>query len=158
MHHENRRWPWLFLGLFVVVADWLSKQWVLSHLQVGEALKATSYLNFHVVFNRGMAFGFLNGQAGWQIAVLSVLALVVVAALLVWMFVAEKPSLLFLSALALVIGGAIGNAIDRIQNAMVTDFVDFHLHGWHFWTFNVADTAITVGIVFLLLDWVLESK
>ena len=74
--------------------------------------------------------------------------------LLVWMFTAEKPSRFFLAALPLIMGGAIGNALDRVKNARVTDFLDFHLVGWHFWTFNIADLAITIGVICLLIDWI----
>jgi signal peptidase II len=156
---KKMRWPWLLLTLLVVVVDYLSKQWVLAGLEEGEFLRVTSFANVHLVFNSGMAFGFLGNSAVWQVVLLSVLAVVTSTVLLVWFFAASTPSRLFLAALPLVVGGAIGNALERISHFKVTDFIDFHLFGWHFWTFNVADAAITVGIILLFLDWVLgESK
>lgn len=159
MKAEYRRWPWLFLIVLVVALDWLSKQWVLVYTNVGHmAVHVTSFLNLRVAYNRGMAFGFLSQHTGWQLVFLSFVAAAAVVLLLIWLFVAKRPTRLFLAALPLVIGGAIGNALDRILHLSVTDFLDFHALGWHFWTFNVADTAITVGVVFLLLDWVLEKS
>jgi signal peptidase II len=145
---------WLWLSVFVVYLDWMSKQWVVSHLAGAKMAHLSSFFNLQLVYNRGMAFGFLNQHTGWQVIVLSVLALMVCLFLLIWMFTVKKPSGFFLAALALIMGGAVGNAIDRIKNAQVTDFLDFHWAGWHFWAFNVADSAITIGVLFLLIDWV----
>jgi signal peptidase II len=158
MQKINCRWPWLFLAFLVVVLDWLSKQWVLVHTIWGQVVRITSFFNIRLVYNRGMAFGFLNEHTGWQSIFLTFIALGAVIVLSVWLFRAKNPTFFFLCALPLIIGGAIGNALDRVMNRQVTDFLDFHAFGWHFWTFNLADAAITVGVVLLLLDYVLTEK
>jgi signal peptidase II len=154
MNEVKKRWPWLLLGVVIMFLDWLSKQWIVAHAVLGQGIRVTSFFNLQLVYNRGMAFGFLNQHTGWQVILLSILAWIVCLFLLVWMFTAEKPSRFFLAALPLIMGGAIGNALDRVKNARVTDFLDFHLVGWHFWTFNIADLAITIGVICLLIDWI----
>jgi signal peptidase II len=158
MQKTINRWPWLLVALLVIVLDWASKQWVLAHSVWGQAVKLTSFFNLRLVYNRGMAFGFLSQHAGWQVAMLTFIAIAISVLLVIWIFTAKKPTWLFLLSLPLIIGGAIGNAFDRIFHGQVVDFLDFHWVGWHFWTFNVADAAITMGVVLLLLDYVLTAK
>lgn len=157
---ENKvnRWLWLLVTLGVLALDWVSKQWALTHLNWGQAVPLTRFFNLRLVYNRGMAFGFLSQSVGWQVVMLTFIAVVISVCLVIWIFSAKKPTWLFLLSLPLIMAGAIGNAIDRIWYAQVVDFLDFHWANWHFWTFNVADTAITVGVVLLLLDYVLTTK
>ena len=152
-----RRWPWLILIVTVVALDAWSKWQVLQSVGWGGSVELTSFFNLHVAFNRGMAFGILQGYSGWQVIFLTVVALSVSCILLVWMFVSKGVTRFFLAGLALIAAGALGNSLDRLVHGSVTDFLDFYLYGWHFWTFNVADVAITVGVICLLIDWLFYS-
>lgn len=147
---------WLWLSLAVVGLDLWTKQWALQTAQWG-GLRITSFLNIRLAFNRGMAFGWLSQHAGWQLIFLSIVALVAVGVLLYWFFSCKGASRSFLAGVACIIGGALGNAIDRVCHGMVTDFIDAHAFGWHFWTFNMADLAITVGAVMLAVLWRFDS-
>lgn len=138
-------------ALLVIVLDQLTKAWILDGLslrEVGRVLVAPPILNFTYVENTGVSFGlFGGGGARW---LLSAFSLVVAAGLAWWALKAERR--LLVSAIGLVIGGAIGNAIDRIQYGYVVDFIDFSGTGLFPWVFNVADSAITIGVMLLILD------
>ena len=108
--------------------------------------------------NYGAAFSFLSDAGGWQRWFFTVLASAVSLALLVWLLRLPREEWLTGLGLSLILGGAIGNLIDRIQLGYVVDFVDVHYKGWHYPAFNVADSAITCGVILLLLDVVLISK
>lgn len=142
---------WFALSAVIVVLDQLTKLWVLAFFAPGERLAVTGFFNLVLVYNRGAAFSFLSSAPGWQtpffIAV-AIVAAVVVSVLLVRM----QGSVWFRAGLALVLGGAIGNVIDRIRYGQVVDFLDFHAFGWHWPAFNVADSAISVGAALLILD------
>ena len=148
---------WLWLSAVLVGLDAWSKQAAIQAAQWGR-LELSSFLNIDLAFNRGMAFGWLSEHAGWQIVFLSVVALFAVGVLLFWLFSSERAGHLFQAGIACVIGGAMGNALDRVCHAAVTDFIDMHAFGWHFWTFNVADVAITVGVILLFLSSLVESS
>ena len=134
----------------VIVADFLSKAWILSTFRPHESVEVLPFFNLVLVFNAGAAFSFLAGAGGWQKWVFVVLALAISA----WVAVMLKrhaDDTLQSAALALVMGGALGNVIDRLRFGAVVDFLDFHVAGWHWPAFNVADSAITIGV--LLLVW-----
>lgn len=140
---------WFALAGGVVVLDQLSKLWVLGSFQFGEILPVTDFFNLVLVFNSGAAFSFLASAGGWQKWFFIVLAL----AISVWLVVMIRQHAaerLLPAAFALVLGGALGNVIDRLRFGAVVDFLDFHLAGWHWPAFNVADSAITVGVMLLL--------
>lgn len=147
----SKAWRWFLLAAAVVAADQATKAIVLSRFQPGEGVVLTPYFNMVLVYNKGAAFSFLSDAAGWQTPLLvgfAVVAIAVVAHLL-W----RSPERLVLSAgLALILGGALGNVIDRLRFGQVVDFLDFHAGAWHWPAFNVADSAITVGAVLLILD------
>jgi len=140
---------WLVLAGGIVIADFASKAWVLAAFHLHEGVAVTSFFNLVLVMNPGASFSFLADAGGWQKWVFVGLAL----AISVWLFTlirhhaAEK---LMPTALALVLGGALGNVIDRLRFGAVVDFLDFHVAGWHWPAFNVADSAITVGVILLL--------
>ena len=115
------------------------------------------WLNWRLAHNPGAAFSFLAGAGGWQRWFFTVLAIVVSLFLLAWLFRLEKGQRLVPSALSLVLAGAVGNAIDRLRHGYVVDFIDVHAYGWHWPAFNVADSAITCGIILLLFDAARES-
>ena len=144
-------------ALFVVVFDQLTKAWVLSGLdlqEVGRVFVLPPIFNFTWVENRGVSFGlFGDGSARW---VLSVFSLAVAAGLGWWALKADRR--LLITAIGLVMGGAIGNVIDRIRFGFVVDFLDFSGTGVFPWVFNVADSAITIGVVLLIADSLLSER
>ena len=111
-----------------------------------------SWLNITLAHNYGAAFSFLSDAGGWQRWMFSILAAVVSLVLLVWLIRLPRSEWMTAVSLALIIGGAIGNLIDRIQLGYVVDFIDVYYKDWHYPAFNVADSAITVGVILLLLD------
>ena len=140
---------WLAVAAVVLVLDQLSKALLASAFRVGEAVTVTSFFDLVFVFNRGAAFSFLATSSGWQRWFFVVLALVI-SAWIVVMLKRHASERLLPWALALVLGGALGNVIDRLTHGAVVDFLSFHI-GDHYWpAFNVADSAISVG-VFLML-------
>ena len=142
----------LTLSVFVIVADQAVKYWVLNilRLQEGQSIPVFGPLSLTGVRNTGVSFGFLQAQHDLVRWLLTLFSLVVAVVLAVWVRRATRP--LFAIAVGLVVGGAIGNAIDRIRFGSVVDFVDVSRIGFFPWVFNVADSAITVGICLLLLD------
>jgi len=141
---------WLLLAGGVIVADFLTKAWVLSAFQPHESIAVLPFFNLVLVFNAGAAFSFLAGAGGWQKWFFVVLALAISAWIIV-MLRRHAEDRLQSFALALVLGGALGNVIDRLRFGAVVDFLDFHVAGWHWPAFNVADSAITVGVLLLVL-------
>jgi len=156
----------LALLALTVLADQLSKSWVVSYFDAGQlgavpALPAPQrvvlpFFNLVLTWNRGMSFGLFNRGAAWNAALFSVLAVAIVTALLIWLWRTESP--LVAAGIGLVAGGAVGNVIDRLRLGAVTDFLDFHWGDWHFATFNLADSGITVGVGVLLLDALLNRR
>lgn len=140
---------WFGLAVLVVVLDQLTKLWVLDSFRYGDRLPVTDFFNLVLVMNRGAAFSFLSQAGGWQKWFFVGLALVVSVWLCIEVRRHARERLLPL-AFALVLGGALGNVIDRLRFDAVVDFLDFHVAGWHWPAFNVADSAITVGVVLLL--------
>jgi len=139
------------LGGFIILVDQLSKAWVLSSLSAARpSIEVTSFLNVVLVWNRGISFGVLNRDSEWLPWALIAVAAAIVVGLLFWLRKLDGRWLVM--AIALIVGGAIGNVIDRFRFGAVVDFVDFHVSGWHFATFNVADAAITCGVLILLAD------
>lgn len=146
-----RWWPWLILALLIFVADQVSKQWILSHYQYGDATVVTSFFNIVRAHNTGAAFSFLAQASGWQRWFFTGIGLAA-AVFIVWLLRAHAGQRLFSFALACILGGAIGNVVDRLQHGYVVDFLDFHWAGWHFPAFNIADSGITIGAVLLIAD------
>jgi signal peptidase II len=147
----SRSWRWFVVAAAVIVADQITKAIVLSHFAPGERLALTGFLNLVLVYNKGAAFSFLSDAAGWQTPLLVGFALA--AAAIVSVLIVQKPAQRLLCAgLALILGGALGNLIDRLRFGQVVDFVDLHLQGYHWPAFNVADSAITVGALLLILE------
>ncbi len=146
-----RWWPWLGLALLLFIADQITKQWILDRYQLGDATVITSFFNIVRAHNTGAAFSFLADASGWQRWFFTGIG-VAAAVFIVWMLRAHAGQRLFSFALACILGGAVGNVIDRLQHGYVVDFLDFHWAGWHFPAFNVADSAISIGAVLLILD------
>jgi lipoprotein signal peptidase len=142
----------LLLGLLILVLDQASKWWVLEVLRLPELRRVvvTENFNLTMVWNRGVTFGLLASDFWWKPWLLGGLALAVAGFLLVWLSRAE--SRLVAIGLGGVIGGAVGNVIDRARFGAVVDFLDFHAFGFHWYAFNVADAAIVCGVGMLMLD------
>ena len=151
MSERSAPWPWLLLALVAAVLDQLSKWWILQHFHPGEVLPVLPFFNLVLTFNEGAAFSFLSNAGGWQRWFFIGLTLAVSAGLVVWMSRLRNGEKWLAAALALVLGGALGNLVDRLRFGRVTDFLDFHWQGWHWPAFNLADSAITLGVVLLLL-------
>jgi signal peptidase II len=142
---------WYALAALVVVLDQLAKYWISASFGYGEARAVTGFFNLVLTYNKGAAFSFLAAASGWQRGFFIGIALVamVVISVLLARHAGEK---LFCLSLALILGGAIGNVLDRIALGYVVDFLDFYVGGWHWPAFNLADSAITAGAVLLVVD------
>ena len=158
MSERLRTGPWLLLALGVAVLDQLTKWWVLQTFQPGGVLEVLPVFNLVLTFNEGAAFSFLSDAGGWQRWFFIGLTLIVVVALLVWLWRLSRTERWTALALSLVLGGALGNLVDRLRMGKVTDFLDFHWQGWHWPAFNLADSAITIGVAILLLISLREEK
>jgi signal peptidase II len=146
-------WRWLPIALVLVVADQLSKGWIEVNYLLGEYTPVFFWLDITRLHNPGAAFSFLAGAGGWQRWFFTVLAIVVTVLLLVWLRTLHARREAILSAaLTLVMAGAIGNVIDRIEHGYVVDFIHVHWQQAYFPAFNIADAAITVGAALLIWD------
>lgn len=150
------RWYWIVVLVFI--ADQLSKQWVLSSFELYESVKLLPIFNFTYVRNYGAAFSFLSDAGGWQRWLFTFVAVGFSILLSVWL--RQKPSKMWRLNLAytLVIGGALGNLVDRLQHGFVVDFLDFYWNTSHFPAFNIADSAICVGAGLIILDSFVSDK
>jgi signal peptidase II len=152
----ERKWPWkwLLLAGALILADQLAKLSVSAYFQLGERMPLTSFFNLVLVHNPGASFSFLAGAGGWQRWLFTFLALAV--SFWIVMTLARHPAQKRQNlGLTLVLGGALGNMIDRIAYGAVVDFFDFHLAGQHWPAFNLADAWISAGAALLILDaWV----
>ncbi|MBT5413510.1 MAG: signal peptidase II [Rhodospirillaceae bacterium] len=145
----------LILAALVLVLDQASKWWILLDVMAPpRMIEVTGFFNLVLVWNPGISFGLFGGGGGrWLLAGLAV---AIAVALVVWMVRTVRPWLAV--ALGLVVGGALGNALDRLIHGRVVDFLDFHLAGFHWPAFNLADSAITVGVVVMLVDSLFEKR
>lgn len=144
-------WRWFALAALVVLADQATKALVLARFALGERLELAPFFNLVLVYNKGAAFSFLSDAGGWQKPLL--IAFAAGAAALVSFMIMRRPrERLLCTALALILGGALGNVIDRLRFGQVVDFLDAHAGGYHWPAFNVADSAITIGALLLILE------
>jgi signal peptidase II len=149
----------LATAIGIIVLDQLSKAGVLGFFTgdvPGQQETITSFFNLVLIHNRGMSFGLFNHNGGLNALLFSLVAAVIVTVLIYWLSRVESSVLAM--AIGLVIGGAIGNVIDRIRFGAVVDFLDFHVGSWHWPAFNVADSAICVGVAVMLLDSLLLRR
>ena len=133
---EKRMWRWLWLSAIVVALDQLTKQWVEEAFVLYESLPVTSFFNLTLVYNTGAAFSFLADAGGWQRWFFLILALVICTYLVYWLLQMKKDQLLLPFAIAMIIGGAIGNVVDRMLHGHVIDFLDFYYQQWHWPAFR----------------------
>lgn len=151
---RNVRWlRWLAVAAAVIAADLATKAWISSAFRYGEVREITPFFNLVLVHNSGAAFSFLADAGGWQRWFFTAIA-IVIAAVLVYLLRRHADNRLLAAAFALVLGGALGNLHDRVRFGYVVDFVQLHAAGYYWPAFNVADSAICIGVALLLWDGV----
>jgi signal peptidase II len=157
-------WPWLGLATVILLLDQITKQLIVANYQLGDSTTVTSFFNIVRAHNPGAAFSFLASAGGWQRWFFTGIG-IAASVFIVWMLRSNPGQKLFAFALACILGGAIGNVIDRVMYGHVVDFLDFHwpflsgiFYGGHFPSFNVADAGITVGAISLILDEILRVR
>jgi signal peptidase II len=150
-------WVWLGIAALVLIADQFAKVLIVSTYKLGEGFPVTSFFNIVRVHNEGAAFSFLATAGGWQRWLFTGLGVLATLGM-VWMLKKHPGQKLFGFAIACILGGAVGNVIDRVLYGYVVDFLDFYYAGIHFPAFNIADSGITVGAACLILDEVLRVR
>ncbi len=143
---------WYGLALLVVVLDQYTKGLAQSALEYGRPQEVFSWFNLTLQYNTGAAFSFLSDAGGWQRYFFSVVAVVISAVLVVWLYRMPRQQCLLALALALILGGALGNVWDRLLLGHVVDFISVHYGGYYFPAFNIADSAISVGAALMIFD------
>lgn len=156
-HARSSLWLWLGLALMILLADQFTKILVIGSFALGDSSPVTSFFNLVRVHNTGAAFSFLAQAGGWQRWFFTALGSVA-ALLMVWLLKKHAGQKLFGLAIACVLGGAVGNVLDRVLYGYVVDFLDFHYAGIHFPAFNLADSAICLGAACLILDEFLRVR
>ena len=149
--------PWLGLALIILIADQFTKTLILGYYRFGDSTTITGFFNLVRAHNSGAAFSFLAAASGWQRWLFTGIG-VVATVFIVWMLRSHPGQKLFSFSLACILGGAIGNVVDRLLYGYVVDFLQFHWAGWYFPAFNVADSAITIGAIGLVLDELLRVR
>jgi signal peptidase II len=149
--------PWLLLALGIFIADQFTKVLILGYYNYGDTTRVTGFFNIVRAHNTGAAFSFLAAASGWQRWLFTAIG-IAAAVFIVWMLRSHAGQRLFSFALACVLGGAVGNVVDRLMHGYVVDFIQVHWRGWYFPAFNVADSAITVGAACLILDELLRVR
>ncbi len=148
---QRRNLCWLSLSTLIIVLDQLSKWQLQKVLQPYVPIKLLPFLNLTLAFNRGTAFSLFSSSPSWSQWGLSLLAIAIAIYMIYLMLQTPSTHRWTLTSYALIIGGALGNLLDRLWQGYVTDFIDFHLGSWHFATFNIADSAITIGAIVLAI-------
>jgi signal peptidase II len=162
MANDHRTWwqklaPWLGLAAAIIAVDQLTKVTIERLFDFGDVRPVTGFFNLVLTYNKGAAFSFLAGASGWQKEFLTAIG-IAASLVIVYLLARHGSQKLFSLALALILGGAIGNVIDRVAHGHVIDFLDFHWRGWHWPAFNVADSAIVCGAALLIVDELLRVR
>jgi signal peptidase II len=155
--NQHSMLQWLGLALVILLADQFTKVLIIGFYQHGDSTYVSNFFNIVRVHNTGAAFSFLASASGWQRWFFTAIGIGAAIAI-VWMLKSHPGQKLFSFALACILGGAIGNVIDRVLYGYVVDFLDFHWRGMHFPAFNIADSAITIGAACLILDELLRVR
>jgi signal peptidase II len=160
MRNKPNALPWLWLSAMVIVLDQLSKLWAVGALQPVGLPHAIipGFLNWTLVFNQGAAFSFLTDAGGWQRWFFVLLALIISAVLVAWLARTPRRDWRTAMPLGLIVGGALGNLVDRLHAAQVTDFIQVYFRQWSYPVFNIADCGITVGAVMLVAFGLFAGK
>ncbi len=158
MQLRERGLIWLWLSAVVLIADQITKFWATQTLTLYVPEKVTDFFNLTLLHNKGIAFSLLADQPGWQRWFILIMASVIVIWLLVWLFNSPRKLKLHNISLALVIGGALGNIYDRAVLGYVVDFIQLHYNDYYWPAFNIADSAISVGAVLLIIDTLFSKQ
>jgi signal peptidase II len=153
----QRMLPWVALASVIVLVDQLTKLAIERTFDYGDVEPVTSFFNLVLTYNKGAAFSFLASASGWQKHFLTVVG-IGASMFILYLLARHGGQKLFSLALAMILGGAIGNVIDRLAHGHVIDFLDFHVAGWHWPAFNVADSAIVGGAILLVVDELLRVR
>lgn len=148
----------LWLSALVLLLDQVTKFWVMARFDEYEVLTVWPVFNLTLVYNTGAAFSFLSDAGGWQRGFFITVGVVVSLAMVIWLRQLGREERLTAYGLALVIGGAAGNLVDRVWLGKVVDFLQWHWRDWYWPSFNLADSAITLGVVLLLIDGLIPTK
>ncbi|MCW5588403.1 MAG: lipoprotein signal peptidase [Legionellales bacterium] len=158
MKEKKGQLRWLWLSIIIIILDQATKYLAAHHLLLGEPKVLLPFFNFTLAFNTGSAFSFLHQAGGWQVWFFSGLASGVSIILLVWLASLTQQKRLLACGIVCILGGAIGNLIDRVRFGYVIDFLDFHWQHWHWPIFNIADTAVFIGACLIIFDHWKHSK
>lgn len=154
-----KNYYWIFITVLIFALDRVTKMLVIQHLQFDTPVHVLPMFNLLFTFNAGSAFGFLNQAGGWQEWLFSGIAVAVSIFLIIWQFKIDAKHHAWLKiALALVLGGTLSNLFDRIVYHQVIDFIDIYFRQWHYATFNLADSAICMGAIMLIIDTIHKDK
>ena len=146
----SSKW-YVLLALGVLIADQMTKWWAQMSLPMAQPIKVTDFLNWFLIYNPGAAFSFLSQAGGWQRWFFTVIG-IVAAIVIIWLLQKNTHDRPFCLALSLILGGAIGNVLDRLLYGAVVDFIDVHYDGWHWPAFNIADSAISIGATLIVIN------
>ena len=150
--------PWLGLALIILIADQFTKVLILGYYRLGDSTYVTSFFNIVRAHNTGAAFSFLASASGWQRWFFTAIG-IAATVFIIWLLRSHSGQKLFSFSLACILGGAVGNVVDRLLHGYVVDFLQFHWQrSWYFPAFNVADAAITAGAIGLILDELLRVR
>ena len=149
---------WFLISVAVLVLDQASKYWALKMLHAYEGVSVLPFLNWTLMFNTGAAFSFLDSAGAWHIWLFMGFSLLMSLVIAVWIMRKSTTNFFELFALSLILGGALGNLFDRFNHGYVIDFIDFFYRAHHWPAFNIADSAITLGGLVLLMGWAREKK
>jgi signal peptidase II len=152
-----KKWHWFTLSIIIIILDQLSKYWVEASLTPYKPMPVIPMLNITLAYNTGAAFSFLSGTGDWHRWFFACFSLVVSLILLIWLVRTPAQARLQSLGISLILGGAVGNLIDRGFYGYVVDFIDVYYKYHHFATFNLADSAICVGAAFLILDLLIRK-
>lgn len=161
MIKTNLNWRnlhWLWLAILVIVLDQATKYLAMQHLSLYEPKKITDFFNLILAFNTGAAFSFLGNAGGWQRWLFLGISFIVSIGIIVYLPRSNPNKILLNLGLALILGGAIGNLIDRFALGYVIDFLDFYIGDYHWPAFNIADSAITMGAIAIIIDALIPTK
>ena len=153
---KSKRLWWLLISLVLIIADQITKTIAFVRLSDGDNITVLPVLNFTLAFNQGAAFSFLSHAGGWQNLFFIILAVVVTACLVI--YILKNNSRLQCFGLSMIIAGALGNVVDRLHYGFVIDFIDVHIGLYHWPVFNLADSAITTGVIILLIGYFFKSE
>lgn len=156
-NYKYRYFGFLLLGVIIIIVDQITKEAVVNYLQHGEDISITSFFSIILTYNSGAAFSILSNAGGWQRVFLSLISIMAVVIILIWML-AELKDKRKLWALSLLLGGAAGNLIDRINTGRVVDFMLFGYNNWYFPAFNIADICISLGAFILIITVYIAKK